>query len=139
MQLIDRNVRFRGLGAAVLLIAGVASTAALAAPAGEAKALLRQELAVCASGASIQGEATCVHEARAAYAQNRRGALSDGDANYLSNVEKRCEVLEIADRAACVARIQGQGTTTGSVTSGGVYRELVIRDSAGTRSDKSPN
>lgn len=32
-----------------------------------------------------------------------------------------------SDRNDCVARIQGQGTTSGSVAAGGIYRELVTR------------
>lgn len=43
------------------------------------------------------------------------------------NALKRCEPLSEPDRTDCVARMQGQGTTSGSVASGGIYRELVTR------------
>lgn len=138
MNLLNRIVRGGPHGAAVLLLA-VASTGALAAPTTDAQALLRQELAVCFSGASNQGRETCAYEARAAHAQNRRGALDDRDANYLRNAARRCDRLEGADQSACVARMQGQGATTGSVSGGGIYRELVIREGAPASADPAPN
>lgn len=41
---------------------------------------------------------------------------------------QRCAPLPEPDRRDCVARIQGQGTKTGSVAAGGIYRELVTRE-----------
>lgn len=139
MNLIHRMARGCPTSAAAFLISGFASTAALATPAAEAQALMRQELTVCASGASTQSREACVREARAAYAQNRRGALDDRDANYLSNASKRCEALEGSDRAACVSRMQGRGTTSGSASTGGIYRELVVPGDAASTSGKSSN
>jgi hypothetical protein len=43
----------------------------------------------------------------------------------MRNALKRCEPLREPDRQDCVLRTQGQGTTTGSVAAGGIYRELV--------------
>jgi hypothetical protein len=117
-----------------LLVLGVAvgSTSALAADKGtaaDAQARYQQERAVCTSGQSNQDRATCLQEAGAAFAQARRDDLDDGPAvHYQRNALQRCEALSGDDRQACVARMQGQGTTSGSVAAGGIFRELVTRD-----------
>ena len=46
------------------------------------------------------------------------------------NALKRCVPLPDAERKDCVARMQGQGTISGSVEGGGIYRELVTREVA---------
>ena len=49
---------------------------------------------------------------------------------FARNALKRCEPLPEPDRSGCVARIQGNGTTSGSVAGGGISRELVTREIA---------
>ena len=110
-------------GCAQALAAGQTSAA-------EAQTRYQQERAVCTSGASNQDRATCLREAGAAFAQARKGDLNDGPAAYGRNARQRCEALPAADREACVARMEGQGTASGSVAAGGIYRELVTRESA---------
>jgi hypothetical protein len=97
----------------------------LASPATEAQAALRNDLAVCNSGASPEGRATCLKEAHAVYAQRLHGGLSNGDSRYARNARQRCEALTGADRDACRERMRGEGTTSGSADGGGVLRELV--------------
>jgi hypothetical protein len=111
--------------AASLFAAGLACSGAQATPAADAQAQYRRELAACNSGGSVQGRSTCLREAQAAYAQNRRGDLGDRGANYANNASQRCAALEGSDRSACVTRMQGGGTTSGSVAGGGISRELV--------------
>lgn len=96
-----------------LLVAatGLACGSSFASPASEAQALLRAEMAVCKSGASPQGRDTCIKEAQAAYAENRRGALADDGADYRRNARLRCEVKTGCERESCMARVQGQGAT----------------------------
>ena len=104
------------------------STSALAAKnTGEADARARylQERAVCMSGKSNQDRATCLQEAGAAFNQARREGFADSSAQNIANQRKRCEALAGDDRQACIARMQGQGTTSGSAAAGGIYRELV--------------
>jgi hypothetical protein len=111
-----------------LLGLGVAlgSTSALA---DDAQVRYQQERAMCMSGQSNQDRATCLQEAGAAFAQARREGLDDGPAvQYQRNALQRCEALSGDDRQACVARMQGQGTTSGSAAAGGIYRELVTRE-----------
>ncbi len=116
-----------------LLLMGVAlasASAMAASKADSADALARyqQERAVCTSGQSNQERATCLREAGAAYAQAKNGGLGDDPAQYKANASKRCERLPDADRRDCMARMDGQGSTSGSAASGGIYRELVTRE-----------
>ena len=116
---------------ALLLAASVTGVAALAAePSGVANAQARylKERAVCTSGQSNQDRATCLREAGAALAESKRGGLDKGGASYADNQRRRCESLTGGDRLACQERMQGKGTTSGSVAEGGIYRELVTRE-----------
>lgn len=94
----------------------------------EAQARYRRERAVCTSGLSNQDLPTCLREAGAALTEAKRNRLDDGSTPYLRNALQRCERLPDEDRRACVSRMQGQGTTSGSVAAGGIYRELVTRE-----------
>lgn len=101
---------------------------AVASPSAEEIAQHRAEVAVCTSGASPQGRETCLREAGAAYAQLRRDDLNNGSADYAGNARQRCKAHERGDeRGACLARMTGGGTRSGSVAGGGVLRELVTR------------
>lgn len=44
--------------------------------------------------------------------------------DYARNALKRCDPLPEPERQECMARMQGEGTTQGSVASGGILREL---------------
>ena len=131
---INRRQLSRPMWALLLLGAAIGSGSALAAGktgatgTTDAAARYQQERAVCLSGQSSQDRATCLREASAAFAEAKRGALDDGSAAYERNARERCNKLAEADRNACIARMQGQGTTSGSVAAGGIYRELVTRE-----------
>ena len=117
---------------ALLILAGMlASPAAFAANktgASEAQARYQQERAVCLSGKSNQDRTTCLREAGAAFEQARREGWRDDSAQNQRNERKRCEALPSAERKDCLARMQGQGTASGSAAAGGIYRELVTRE-----------
>ncbi len=134
------GARMSLVGAVLALAAAAALATVLCAPAlaagrtGQApnRAAQQQttyqlERADCLGGRSGQDQKTCLREAAAADAEVRRGGLDDGDARYPLNQRKRCDALPDQDRRDCVARMQGAGTTTGSVAGGGVLRELVTR------------
>lgn len=87
-------------------------------------AQFQRDRADCVSGKSSEDVQTCLREARAAYAQARRSGLDHSAKPYQLNESLRCEPLPDADRRDCQARMQGEGTTSGSVASGGIYREL---------------
>jgi hypothetical protein len=96
---------------------------------GKASAAARFEFerAACLRGQTAQDRDTCLREAGAALAQARRGGLQTEDASrFDANRLQRCEPLPEAQRRDCVARMQGEGTVSGSVAEGGIYRELVI-------------
>lgn len=115
---------------ALLLGAGIA-TAAAAAPtqaSATSRARYEQERAVCLSGRSNQDRATCLKEAAAALAEARRRAPAEDSAQLARNARLRCDALPPQDRPDCLARMDGQGTTRGSVQDGGIYRELVTRE-----------
>lgn len=117
----------------LLIDAALACSGVLAAaPRAEspAAALYRQERAVCLGDRSNQDRATCLREADAAYAEARRGGLDVGAAPYTDNARRRCDPLPEAQRQACEARMQGQGSTRGDAASGGIYRELTTPEAA---------
>lgn len=131
MKIIRSRKSQHSLAAPLLLIAAVLASASAGAAntnsrAAEDRARYQSERAVCLRGESNQHRETCLREASAAYAESRRGSL-DGAASseYLSNATRRCEALPEPDRLACVARMQGQGTVSGTAQSGGISRELV--------------
>ena len=106
-----------------LLAAGSAWAATTPAN-SDALARYQQERAACLNGQSNQDRATCLREAGAALAEAKRGALSSADANLTENQRKRCDRLSDDERSACMARMQGAGSTSGSVAGGGILREL---------------
>ena len=105
-----------------ILVSGVA--AAATAGISDAQARYQQDRAVCVSGQSHQDRATCLQEAGAALRAAKLGRLDDGKSPYEKNRLMRCAALAQGDREDCVRRVQGEGTVSGSVESGGIYREL---------------
>ncbi len=117
--------------ALLLVAAALGSSPALAAgkrAQPEAQARYQHDLAQCRSPERAADRADCLREARAAYAEAQPERADPDPGRYLRNALKRCEPLTEPDRGDCVARIQGQGTRSGSVSGGGIYRELVTRE-----------
>ena len=111
-----------------LMAAGafLGATAAMAAGSvSDAQAVYAQDRAACNSGRTNQDRATCLQEAGAALRENGRGGLDQNKGQYEGNRLQRCEGQPAADRHDCLRRMSGEGTTSGSVESGGIYRELV--------------
>jgi hypothetical protein len=97
----------------------------LAQPQDELTARYQQDLAECEAQQATQDLAACRLEARNALAEAKRNLLSDTTANlFEKNQLKRCRVFKGDDREACEARVRGDGSSTGSVQSGGVLREV---------------
>jgi len=115
-----RTARAIALGA--MLVAGTA--AAAGSDLSEAQARYQRERADCLSGRSHQDRDTCLREAGAALQEARRGRSGDGGTSYEQNQLARCERLPAGDREDCVRRMRGEGTVSGSVEGGGIYREL---------------
>lgn len=102
-------------------MAGAAGRGSLA----EAQRIYQADRAACISGRTGEDRATCLREAGAALQEARRGRLDDGEAEFDRNRFLRCDNQPPQDREACVRRMNGEGTTTGSVEGGGILRELV--------------
>ena len=113
---------------AVALLA--ATTAATGAPAmsDAAKAQYDAERARCMSGTTGQDQASCLKSAGAAYESSRQGRLRDPNSDFRDNALARCKTVAEADKADCESRVDGQGTTSGSVKEGGVIKETVTRN-----------
>ena len=94
----------------------------------DANARYQAEKAACTSERLNQDRATCLKEAAAALAQARRGRLDRMHGDYRQNAASRCEALPVDQRDACQRRMQGEGTTSGSVEAGGLLREIVTPD-----------
>ncbi len=90
----------------------------------EAQARYQQDRAACIAGQSHQDRATCLREAGAALQESKRGGEADGENAYEQNRLLRCERLAAGEREDCVRRMHGDGTVSGSVEGGGIYREL---------------
>jgi hypothetical protein len=90
------------------------------------QARYQQDLAECEAQQATQDLAACRLEARNALAEAKRNLLSETTANLFErNQFKRCRVFKGDDREACEARVRNEGTSTGSVQSGGILREVV--------------
>ena len=101
----------------VLLVAGAASAA---------ESSYQRERAECMQRTN-EDQKACLREAGAARQAERRHQLEDEDASqaqYEKNRLQRCAYLPEADRPDCERRMRGEGTVSGSVESGGIYREL---------------
>jgi len=105
-----------------MLLSGIASAATADMP--EAQARYQKERAACISGQSHQDRATCLQEAGAAMQEARHGNLGGGMGQYEQNQLRRCDVHPAEDREDCLRRMRGEGTISGSVEGGGIYREL---------------
>jgi hypothetical protein len=123
----------RPLWARLLLGAAVVAFPALAVGQNEpsnSQASYQNDLAACKLAPTGTDKVACRREAAAV----RAGGVSvtgQGDpGRFARNAIKRCEPLAEPDRSDCVARVQGEGTASGSVAGGGIYRELVTREGA---------
>jgi len=66
-----------------------------------------------------------LREEGAARQEAKRGKLGDPSTEFEQNKLARCALHRSAeDKDLCERRMRGEGTTTGSVEGGGIYREL---------------
>ena len=112
-------------GASTLLAVAAATAQVAPGTTGiDATGSTRSEMAACTSGMSQQDYATCMREATNAGAAKRSGKLEGASSELEANAVKRCEVLTGEEKIACMARIAGYGSTSGSVGGGGVVRQV---------------
>ena len=112
------------LACAVGALLGADMAAAAGGKLSEAQARYQQDRAACLSSQSYQDRAACLREAGAALQQSKRRRTGDGQSSYEQNRLIRCDRVAAEDRDDCLRRMRGEGTVSGSVESGGIYREL---------------
>lgn len=71
--------------------------------------------------------ANCLSEASTAFAQTQPDKPEEAPSLLQQNALRRCDALPSPDKQDCVTRLR-IGTTSGSVASGGILRELVTRE-----------
>jgi hypothetical protein len=113
------------LCAAGALLGATLAPAADRGSLADARIVYQQDRAACISGHSGAERAPCLREAGAALQEARRGGLDDRQAQFEQNRLLRCDRQPPADRPDCLRRMSGEGSTSGSVEGGGIYRELV--------------
>ena len=121
----------RPLWALLVLSAAISASPALAASkAGpsESQARYQRDVAACRIAPQGTDRAACLREAGAVRASKEHLNADTEPGSHARNALKRCEPLPEPDRSDCVARIQGKGSTSGSVAGGGISRELVTRE-----------
>jgi hypothetical protein len=110
--------------AALLAVTAATAQVATGTTGIDASGSYQQEVNACMTGKTQQDQATCLREARNAQADKKRGVLDNAGAQFDANAKARCDVLAGEEKAACEARLMGYGSTSGSVASGGVLREV---------------
>ena len=97
----------------------------------DAQARYKREVAACAQLNAGVGNSNCLREARNALAEVRRGKMQESwrNADFANHAFQRCEVHRGEDKSDCIARIRGYGKQTGSVSGGGILRELTTTKS----------
>ena len=113
---------------AVLSVCSAAATAVANTPSADIQARYEAERASCMNGSSNQDRSTCLKEAGAARDAARKGQLRDGGGKLRQNAKQRCDVLSGDEARDCLARMNGEGTTSGSAQGGGILRETVTRE-----------
>lgn len=108
----------------------VAVTAAERNGAAAAQRRYQRDSAACMKLRADGERANCLSEASTRRAASLPTAPDEDPASLARNAQLRCAPLPEPDRGDCVARIQGQGTTSGSVAAGGIYRERVTRETS---------
>jgi hypothetical protein len=122
----DVNHRMRAAGhpfGLALLLLGSAAAQAEGAPEARQR-VYQQDRQLCLSGHSNQDQATCLREAGAARQQNTAAQTQPSAEEMAANAVRRCDVFGGDARQSCLARMQGQGSVTGSAAAGGILREL---------------
>ena len=136
--------RFSTLSAMAACLAILAALPAGAATASnsnqaERRAIYERDRAACETGRSTQERSLCLHDVTVAYRMAHTNKPYDLDpSTYLRNQALRCGPLKDKDLEACMARMRGAGSTSGSVESGGILRELTTIEVGTVESEAKP-
>jgi hypothetical protein len=110
--------------AALLAVTAAAAQVATGTTGIDASGSYQREVNSCLTGRTQQDQVTCLREARNAQGDKKRGLLDNAGGRFEANAVARCDVLTGENKAACQARMMGFGSTSGSVSGGGLLREV---------------
>ena len=120
-------------------LAPLAAGAATGTEQAERRAIFERDRAACETGRSTQERSLCLHDVTVAYRMPHTNKPYDLDpSTYLRNQALRCGPLKDKDLEACMARMRGAGSTSGSVATGGIYRELTTIEVGPVDNDTKP-
>jgi hypothetical protein len=120
----------RGIGVAmVVLVCGQAFSVA-AQSRSEKMRRFEADRQACLLGRTGQAYQSCMREAHAVLADKPSSAAPTSAEQLERNAQARCDAQTGDDHAACVARVRGGGTVSGSVAGGGILHELVTPEVA---------
>jgi len=94
----------------------------------DARARYARESATCGRIAEHGARGSCLSKASERLAATQAQVPGERPEVLRENALRRCNALPETERKDCIARMEGQGTVSGSVEGGGVYRELVTRE-----------
>lgn len=118
----------RGVGVAmVVLVCGQAFSVA-AQDRSEKQRRFEADRQACLGGKTGQTYESCMKEAHAVLADPASSTAPVNTEQLQRNALARCDTQTGDEHVACVARIRGEGTVSGSVAGGGVLRELVTTE-----------
>lgn len=118
----------RGAGVAmVVLVCGQALSVA-AQDRSEKMRRFEADRQACLLGRTGQAYDNCIREAQAVLAEPPGTTAPVSAEEIQRNALARCDAQTGDDRKACVARIQGEGTVSGSVAGGGILRERITTE-----------
>jgi hypothetical protein len=109
---------------ALLSFSALSATPTVSEQAAEINAKFEQDKANCTFNKTGTERTVCLKEATKARNSARNAPIYDS-ATYRHNKFDRCRVLRGDEARDCFARMKGEGTTSGSVEGGGLYREKV--------------
>jgi len=125
----------------ILCAFALAASFGAAAQDRSAQAVYQAERKACMEGRTTNDDrATCLREVAAAYAEARRGRLSNNvsDAQKHENALLRCREQPASERADCERMARGEGKVSGSVAEGAILKELVTRSVEPSRAASAP-
>ena len=112
-------------GAGVAIVVGVCGQALFAVAQDRSEKVRRFEAdrQACLLGRTGQAYQLCMREAHAVLEDKPSSTAPVSTEQLERNAQVRCDALTGNEQAACVARMRGEGTVSGSVSGGGVLRE----------------
>lgn len=119
-----------GIGIAMVALVCAQALSVAAQDRSEKRRRFEADRQACQLGRNGPEYQSCMREAYAVLGDRPSSAAPTNAEQLQRNAQVRCDALQGDDHAACVARMRGEGTISGSVAGGGVLRELVTPDTA---------